>query len=101
MLNTFLIKHQTGIIQGLDDLVLTSTRRATPLFNISETRTLGAMSLDVIHEIVREVKSGYRQELQRLDDDIEALTTRREDMLTAAFEEGIKISTTDLETYIG
>ena len=100
MLNTFLIKNQSGIIQALDDLLLVSTRRATPLFTISETRTF-AMSLDVIHEIVREVKPGYRKELQRLDDEIEALTTRRIDMLFAAFEEGIKIGVNDLESYIG
>ncbi len=99
MLNTFVIRHDAGHIQPLDDLGLKSTKRVTSLFTISETLP-AAMSLDEIHEIIREVTPLFRKELQRLDDALEALTRQREDMLRFAFDEGITISVDDLESYI-
>ena len=102
MLNTFLVKHPDGKIEPLDDLTIyDSNASSLPCFVIRDADPrVHTGGLEAMNEIVREVKPGYRQELQRLDDEIEALTTRREDMLFASFEDGIKISATDLKDYM-
>ncbi len=102
MLNTFLVKYPDGKIEPLDDLTIyDSSASSLPCFVIRDADPrVHTGSLQAMNDIVREVKPGYRQELQRLDDEIEALTTRREDMFFAAFEDGIKISAADLKDYM-
>ncbi len=100
MLNTFVIRHDAGHIQALDDLQI-HKEESPRLYRIGETApAFTTIHMLKVHEAIREVKPGYRQELQRLDDEIHALTTRREDMLFAAFEDGSQLSVDELNDFV-
>lgn len=109
MLNTFLIRHDSEHIQALDDLDIHKgweTRRLEIARNpwyyrIAETvPAFSTMDILKISEAVREVSPGFRSLLQDVDDEIEALQNRREDMLDAAFEDGMQLTVEELKDYI-
>ena len=109
MLNTFLIRHDSGHIQALDDLEIHKEWETcrwkiarTPWFyRIGETvPAFSTMDMMKVSEAVREVSPGFRSLLQKVDDEIEALQNRREDMLIAAFEDGLQLSVDELNDFV-
>lgn len=100
MLNTFLIRHDSGHIQALDDLEI-HKEESPRLYRIGETApAFTTIHMLKIHEAVREVVPGFRTLLQELDDDIEALNMRREAVLGAAFEDGLQLSVDELNAFV-
>ena len=100
MLNTFLIRHDSGHIQALDDLAI-GYEESPRLYRIGETApAFTTTHMLKIYEAVREVGPGFRTILQKVDDDIEALNMRREELLGAAFEDGLQLSVDELEDFL-
>ncbi len=101
MLNTFLIRHDSRHIQALDDLEI-HYQRYPVLYRVGETvPAFTSLHMLKIHESVREVGPGFRMILQKVDDDIEALNMRREELLGAAFEDGLQLTVDQLADFVG
>ena len=100
MLNTFLLRHENSKIQALDDLAI--HRKDSPrLYWIDEGYpAFSTMHMLKISEVVREVGPGFRTILQKVDDDIEALNMRREELLGAAFEDGLQLTVDQLSDFL-
>ncbi len=100
MLNTFLARSRDGNIQTLDDLTIFD-RNAAPRYGISKSvPNIWAYNLTDLNELIREVSGPFRTELQQVDDDIEALMNLREDIRTAAFDQGQYVGAANLETFL-
>ena len=101
MLNTFLIRHDGGHIQALDDLEIHKGKFIPSFYLIGETvPAFTTVHMLKIHEAIREVAPGFRTILQKVDDDIEALNMRREELLGAAFEDGLQLSVDELNDFV-
>ena len=102
MLNTFLVKHPDGKIEPLDDLTIyDSSASSLPCFVIRDADPrVHTRSLQAMNDIVRMVTGDFRSALQQLDDDIEALTTRRDDIRHAAFGQCMEIGESELKDFM-
>ena len=97
MLNTFVVR-KNAIIQTLDDLVIVESRAQ---YGISKADpAIWANDLTEMSGYIREVTADYRSALQRVDDEIEALMNRREDLRNQAFGQGQDINAAELEAYL-
>lgn len=100
MLNTFVVR-KNGIIQTLDDLTIYKVTPRPHGYRISQADpAIWAESIGEMSGYIREVTPELRSALQRVDDEIQALTFRREDLRSQAFGQGVDISPTDLENYL-
>lgn len=100
MLNTFVVR-KNAIIQTLDDLVIRRVATHSDVYRISLAKpAVWAESIGELSGYIREVTPELRSVLQKVDDEIEALKFRREDLRYQAFGQGVDISPTDLENYL-
>ncbi len=100
MLNTFVIR-KNAILQTLDDLVIYKMAPRPRCFGISKADpAIWAESIGDLSGYIREVTPKLRSALQKVDDEIEALIFRREDLRAQAFGQGLDINPVDLETYL-
>ena len=100
MLNTFVVR-KNAIIQTLDDLTIYKVTQRPHGYRIRKSDPLTwAESIGEMSGYIREVTPELRSALQKVDDEIQALTFRREDLRAQAFGQGVDISPTDLENYL-
>ncbi len=100
MLNTFVVR-KNATTQTLDDLVIYKVTPRPHGYRISKADpAIWAESIGEMSGYVREVTAEFRSALQRVDDQIEALMFRREDLRNQAFGRGLDIRPTDLEAYV-
>ena len=98
MLNTFVVR-KNAMVQTLDDLVIYKVTEQT--YRISGGNPLvWAESIGELSAYIREVPRDLRSALQKIDDEIEALMFRREDLRNQAFGQGLDINPVDLEDYL-